>query len=232
MFARSSAGVSAAVHARRQCQCLVRRHLLWWEAQACYCCLSRPRSRVLQQVSNGASAITTRRLATTNTSFHRSETINGSVDGKEASSPFSENTEVASLVLENTNTTIGNDRSAPFEKEAVTTPLVTGVVLDHAVNLRTVRPGDRLDIPYELTISESLQDFWFACFFDQSRIHCSTPFCRRMGLQDRVLPFSLALFLTSSMSHADAAKVQGALVIVYFACDCIVLYPCMNVLMY
>ena len=34
------------------------------------------------------------------------------------------------------------------------------------------------------------------------------PFCRRMGLQDRVLPFSLALFLTSSMTHADAAKVQ------------------------
>lgn len=29
-----------------------------------------------------------------------------------------------------------------------------------------------------------------------------------MGLQDRVLPFSLALFLTSSMSHEDAAKVQ------------------------
>jgi hypothetical protein len=29
-----------------------------------------------------------------------------------------------------------------------------------------------------------------------------------MGLQDKVLPFPLALFLTSSMSHADAAKVQ------------------------
>ena len=29
-----------------------------------------------------------------------------------------------------------------------------------------------------------------------------------MGLQDRVLPFSLALFLTSSMSHEDSAKVQ------------------------
>jgi hypothetical protein len=29
-----------------------------------------------------------------------------------------------------------------------------------------------------------------------------------MGLQDRVLPFSLALFLTSSMTHEDAAKVQ------------------------
>ena len=29
-----------------------------------------------------------------------------------------------------------------------------------------------------------------------------------MGLQDKVLPFPLALFLTSSMSHEDAAKVQ------------------------
>jgi hypothetical protein len=42
----------------------------------------------------------------------------------------------------------------------------------------------------------------------QDRIHTSTPFCRKMGLQDRVLPFSLALFLTSSMTHADAAKIQ------------------------
>lgn len=200
MLAQSSAGVSAASHVRRQCQCLVRRLLL-----------SRPRSRFLE-VSNGARAITMRRVASTTTSFHRSDTINGSVDGK-ASSPLSENTKVSSLFLENLTTTVGNDStssSAPLEKADTSTPLVTGVVLDHAVNLRTVRPGDRLDIPYELTISESLQDFWFACFFDQSRIHCSTPFCRRMGLQDRVLPFSLALFLTSSMSHADAAKVQGA----------------------
>jgi acyl dehydratase len=86
--------------------------------------------------------------------------------------------------------------------------LQQGFVLDHAVDLRNVRPGDRVDIPYELTISETMQDFWFAAFFDQSRIHTSRPFCRKMGLQDRVLPFSLALFLTSSMSHADAAKVQ------------------------
>jgi len=86
--------------------------------------------------------------------------------------------------------------------------LQQGFVLDHAVDLRNVRPGDRLDIPYELTISETMQDFWFAAFFDQNRIHTSRPFCRKMGLQDRVLPFSLALFLTTSMSHADAAKVQ------------------------
>jgi acyl dehydratase len=93
------------------------------------------------------------------------------------------------------------------EKEEQT-QLLQGIVLDHAIDLRAVRPGDRLDIPYELTISETLTDFWFACFFDQSRIHTSRPFCRQMGLQDRVVPFSLALFLASSMSHADAAKVQ------------------------
>jgi acyl dehydratase len=97
------------------------------------------------------------------------------------------------------------------EEESDSSPpnfLQQGFVLDHAVDLRNVRPGDRVDIPYELTISETMQDFWFAAFFDQNRIHTSRPFCRKMGLQDRVLPFSLALFLTSSMSHADAAKVQ------------------------
>ena len=45
-------------------------------------------------------------------------------------------------------------------------------------------------------------------FHAQDRIHTSRPFCRKMGLQDRVLPFSLVLFLTSSMTHADAAKVH------------------------
>jgi acyl dehydratase len=85
---------------------------------------------------------------------------------------------------------------------------VRGKVLDHSIDLRRARPGDRLDLPYQTTVSETMQDFWFAAFFDQNRIHTSKPFCRKMGLQDRVLPFSLALFLTSSMSHEDAAKVQ------------------------
>lgn len=77
-----------------------------------------------------------------------------------------------------------------------------------AVNLRRVRPGDVVEIPYELTITESMQDFWHSAFHSQDRIHTSRPFARKMGLQDKVLPFPLALFLTSSMSHADAAKVQ------------------------
>ena len=29
-----------------------------------------------------------------------------------------------------------------------------------AADLRTFRPGDKLHIPYELTVSESVQDFW------------------------------------------------------------------------
>jgi hypothetical protein len=37
---------------------------------------------------------------------------------------------------------------------------IQGQVLDLAADPRTFRPGDKLDIPYELTISESMQDFW------------------------------------------------------------------------
>jgi hypothetical protein len=37
---------------------------------------------------------------------------------------------------------------------------IQGQVLDMAADLRTFRPGDKLDIPYEMTVSESMQDFW------------------------------------------------------------------------
>lgn len=85
---------------------------------------------------------------------------------------------------------------------------VAGDVLDLAVNLHSSRPGDRIQIPYELTVSDAFQGFWHSVFHAQNRINTSRPFARQIGLQDRVLPFSLALFLTSSMTHADAAKVQ------------------------
>lgn len=45
-------------------------------------------------------------------------------------------------------------------------------------------------------------------FHAQDRIHTSRPWARKMGLQDRVLPFALVLFLATSMTHADSAKVQ------------------------
>ena len=99
------------------------------------------------------------------------------------------------------------------QKHQVTTPAYEGSkvkreLLDLAVDMRTARPGDVINSPYELTISESMQDFWSCCFHSQNRISTSRPFARRIGLQDRILPFSLVLFLTSAMTHADSAKVQ------------------------
>jgi len=84
-------------------------------------------------------------------------------------------------------------------------------VVDVTIDLRSIRPGDKIDTPYELTLSESLCDFWQSAFHAQERIHTSTPFARRIGLQGRVVPFSLMVFLTLSMSHADSALVQVGL---------------------
>jgi hypothetical protein len=50
---------------------------------------------------------------------------------------------------------------------------IRGEVLDLAADLRTFRPGDRLDIPYELTVSESIQEFWQSAFHSQDRINTS-----------------------------------------------------------
>jgi hypothetical protein len=54
-----------------------------------------------------------------------------------------------------------------------TAPSIRGEVLDLAADLRTFRPGDRLDIPYELTVSESIQEFWQSAFHSQDRINTS-----------------------------------------------------------
>jgi len=56
--------------------------------------------------------------------------------------------------------------SHPTE-EAVDEPSTTsesafiqGEALNMAADLRTFRPGDKLEIPYELTVTDSMQDFW------------------------------------------------------------------------
>ena len=48
-------------------------------------------------------------------------------------------------------------RSATGSDKNARAKFVKGEVLDHAVDLRTARPGDRIHIPYELTISGALQ---------------------------------------------------------------------------
>jgi len=85
---------------------------------------------------------------------------------------------------------------------------IKGEILDHAVNLKEARPGDQIEVPYELTVADAFRESWHSAFYCHDRINTSTPFARKLGLQDQVLPFSLMLFLTGSMSHADAAKVQ------------------------
>jgi hypothetical protein len=59
----------------------------------------------------------------------------------------------------------GKNRDAEVVSEQPTTSqpggvFVEGQVFDLAADLRTFRPGSKLDIPYELTVSESMQDFW------------------------------------------------------------------------
>ena len=93
-----------------------------------------------------------------------------------------------------------------------TTPLL-GTLIDLGVDVTRLRVGDEIETPYELTINASVVDFWASAFYSHDRINTSTPFARRLGFQDSVLPFSLMLFLCGSMSHmptrhADSAKVQ------------------------
>ncbi len=51
--------------------------------------------------------------------------------------------------------------------------VIRGEVLDLATDLRTLRPGDRVDVPYEVTVSEGMQDLWQSAFHSQDRIHTS-----------------------------------------------------------
>ncbi|CAM9790128.1 unnamed protein product, partial [Hapterophycus canaliculatus] len=96
------------------------------------------------------------------------------------------------------------------ESTPPTSGKVVGKVLEHAVNLKRSRPGDTIRIPYEVTVGYGLRDFWQAAFSTHDRINTSTPFARSLGLQDQVLPFSLMLFLSSSMSHVENAVTQVA----------------------
>ena len=90
---------------------------------------------------------------------------------------------------------------------------ITGKVIDHAVDLTRIRPGESIDVPYEVTVSHSMRDFWQSAFYSHDRINTSTPFARSLGLQDQVVPFHLMLFLAGSMSHAGSSV---AIIFFYF----------------
>ena len=57
----------------------------------------------------------------------------------------------------------GKNRGTEVVSDPTSKPagvFLEGQVFDLAADLRTFRPGSKLDIPYELTVSESMQDFW------------------------------------------------------------------------
>ena len=101
----------------------------------------------------------------------------------------------------------GAAETSPSLKLASETSVV-GEVIDNAVNLLHARPGDTVEVPYEITVSSSLRDFWQSAFYSHDRINTSTVFARSLGLQDQIVPFSLMLFLAGSMSHDDHAQTQ------------------------
>lgn len=86
--------------------------------------------------------------------------------------------------------------------------MLSGQVVDHSVNVGSLRLYDKISPPYEITLDASFRDSWMSAFHSNDRINVSTPFARRLGFQDAVFPFSMMLFLTGGMTHADAATVQ------------------------
>jgi acyl dehydratase len=103
------------------------------------------------------------------------------------------------------------DNISRFRKdvESSSSQSIIGEIIDHAVDLKNVRPGETIDLPYELTVASSMRDFWQSAFYSHDRINTSTPFARSLGFQSEVIPFGLMLFLASSMSHVDYAKLEN-----------------------
>jgi hypothetical protein len=92
------------------------------------------------------------------------------VGGKEAVVPQTTETGCGD---DGDRTSAGGVGGVSDNNNSMTKASIRGEVLDLAADLRTFRPGDRLDIPYELTISESMQEFWQSAFHSQDRINTS-----------------------------------------------------------
>ena len=46
--------------------------------------------------------------------------------------------------------------------------------------------SDLIEVPYELTVGGEFREFWHSAFYCHDRIFTSTPFARKLGLQDQV----------------------------------------------
>jgi len=57
------------------------------------------------------------------------------------------------------------------------------------------RPAQRIDVPYEVTISSAMRDSWQSAFFTHDRMFTSTPFARVMQIERRY-KWDLAMLIT------------------------------------
>jgi acyl dehydratase len=85
---------------------------------------------------------------------------------------------------------------------------IAGEMIINTADLTKARPGDVIEVPYEMTITNATKEFWQSAFYSHDRINTSTPYARSLGLQDQPIPFSLMTYIAASMSHADDAKID------------------------
>lgn len=102
----------------------------------------------------------------------------------------------------------GGVRTAAAQaKSSPHTQFVKGSVLRHShLDLAKVTIGQRLDIPYEITVDSGWRDNWQSSFYQQDRIHTSLSFAQATGLNQIPIPNTLALFSACSMSHVDSTR--------------------------
>jgi len=83
---------------------------------------------------------------------------------------------------------------------------IRGKRLDQSVDLTSVKIGQTLEYPYEHTVSGEWRTKWQSCFFQQDRIQTSQNYCSKIHFKDVPLPFDLALFYASSMTHVEDSR--------------------------
>jgi hypothetical protein len=70
-----------------------------------------------------------------------------------------------------------------FEHGPIENQMLTGQVIDHSVNVGSLRMFSKVSPPYEITLNNSFRDAWMSAFHSNDRINVSTPFARRLGFQ-------------------------------------------------
>lgn len=73
-------------------------------------------------------------------------------------------------------------------------------VFEYGLDLNTVRKGQIITCPYELTIDDSWRTTWTTLVAAGDLIETSDTFCKEIGLNSRLMPFSAILNLTLCMA--------------------------------